>query len=130
MRGTKSKTLAAFGVGEGASEEIVGEEILMVVVGREGVRRGAWLYTVEGALWRALPDVRLCQPRGYPLLLASEFVCSPCSRRRTEADTDSIVLRRSRIVSNSISAPNRKPPNQPPSSIDGVTYFLLHIFRA
>ena len=37
---------------------------MVVVVRREGVRTGTWLYTVEGALWRAMPDVRLCQPRG------------------------------------------------------------------
>ena len=30
---------------------------VMVVVGRERVRRGPWLYTVKGALWRAQPDV-------------------------------------------------------------------------
>ena len=30
---------------------------MMVVVRREGVRRGPWLYTVKGALWRAQPDV-------------------------------------------------------------------------
>ena len=31
--------------------------VMVVVVRREGVRRGPWLYTVKGALWRALPDV-------------------------------------------------------------------------
>ena len=30
---------------------------VMVVVGRERVRRGPWLYTVKGALRGALPDV-------------------------------------------------------------------------
>ena len=38
----------------GAKENL---EIVVVVVRREGVRRGPWLYTVKGALWGALRDV-------------------------------------------------------------------------
>ena len=33
---------------------------MVVVVRREGVRRGPCLYTAKGALWQALPAVRLC----------------------------------------------------------------------
>ena len=55
----------------GAKENL---EMVMVVVRREGVRRGPWLYTVEGALWRALPDVR------FVMFCASLEAGHGCSR--------------------------------------------------
>ena len=39
---------------------------MVVVVRREGVRRGPWLYTAEGALPQALPNVRFVPASRLP----------------------------------------------------------------
>ena len=47
---------------------------MVVVVRREGVRRGPYLYTLKGAPWRSPPDVR------FVMFCASLEASHGCSR--------------------------------------------------